>query len=126
MPHGSRFPSSGGLGQQAAPRIMNDFRPESEQTMSITSVLLHNLLAYWGVITAVLTILVIYWNTLSTREADELYLNKTEEIMIGQEQGVVIRKMNHLKPIIIVFAVISGMLLLSSYVVWVWTVFERS
>ena len=94
--------------------------------MSITSVLLHNLLAYWGVITAVLTILVIYWNALSTREADELYLNKTEEIMIGHEQGVLIREMNHLKPIIIVFAVISGTLLLSSYAVWVWTVFERS
>lgn len=42
--------------------------------------MLHILSGCWGAITAVLTILVIYGNTLSLREDTELYLSRTEEM----------------------------------------------
>jgi hypothetical protein len=43
---------------------------------------------------------------------------------MGSERGVIIQKMNHLMPVIIVFAVISGILLPASYGVWVSTLFD--
>jgi len=74
----------------------------------------------WGVVTAVLAILMIYGNTLSTREDDQLYLSKEEQVMMGAEQQVLIGKMDHLERVIISLAVFSGILLLASASVWVW------
>ena len=78
------------------------------------------LLMTWGAITAVLVVLVIYGNTLSTREDDEIYLNKAEETMMATEQRVLIGKMNRLAGVIRVLAVMSGLFLLASAGVWVW------
>ena len=78
------------------------------------------LLVTWGAITAVLVGLVIYGNTLSTREDDEIYLNKAAETMMATEQRVLIGKMNRLSRVITVLAVMSGMFLLASAGVWVW------
>jgi len=50
------------------------------------------LLITWGTITAVLLALVIYGNTLSIREDDEIYLNRTEDHMMAAEQRVLITK----------------------------------
>jgi hypothetical protein len=74
----------------------------------------------WGVVTAVLFVLVIYGNALSSREEDQLYLNKAEQVMMASEQQVLISKMNHLARVIIYLAVLSGMLLLATATVWVW------
>ena len=41
------------------------------------------LLITWGAITAVLVALVIYGNTLSIRENEEIYLNQEEEKMMA-------------------------------------------
>jgi len=71
-------------------------------------------------VTAVLAILMIYGNTLSTREDDQLYLSKEEQVMMGAEQQVLIGKMDHLERVIISLAVFSGILLLASASVWVW------
>ena len=54
--------------------------------MNGTSTQLHYLLLAWGVVTAVLVILVIYGSTLSIREDDQFHLNKAEEIMASDQQ----------------------------------------
>ena len=78
------------------------------------------LLMIWGAITAVLVVLVIYGNALSTREDDEIYLNKTEESMMAIEQRTLIGKMTRLARVITVVAIMSGVFLLASASVWVW------
>ena len=78
------------------------------------------LLMIWGAITAVLVVLVIYGNALSTREDDEIYLNKTEESMMADEQRTLIGKMTQLARVITVLAIMSGVFLLASAGVWVW------
>lgn len=74
----------------------------------------------WGAVTAVLLVLVIYGNTLSSREEDQLYLNKAEQVMMASEQQALIGRMNHLARVIVYLAVISGLLLLASAGLWVW------
>jgi len=86
----------------------------------ISSVLSY-LLMTWGSITTVLLVLVIYGNTLSTREDDEIYLNKTGESMMAMEQRSLISKMHRLAKVITVLAALSGILLLASAAAWVWT-----
>jgi hypothetical protein len=78
------------------------------------------LLMIWGAITTVLVVLVIYGNALSTREDDEIYLNKTEESMMADEQRTLIGKMTRLARVITVLAVMSGVFFLASAGVWVW------
>ena len=78
------------------------------------------LLTTWGAITAVLVALVIYGNALSTREDDEIYLNKTEESMMATEQRTLIGKMTRLARVITVLVIMSGVFLLASAGVWVW------
>ncbi|HZP32797.1 MAG TPA: hypothetical protein VFB23_05465 [Candidatus Acidoferrales bacterium] len=79
----------------------------------------------WGVVTAVLFVLVIYGNALSSREEDQLYLNKAEQAMMASEQQVLISKMNQLARIIIYLAVLSGLLLMAWAAVWVWVGLNR-
>jgi hypothetical protein len=78
------------------------------------------LLASWGVVTAVLVALVIYGNTLSIREEDQLYLNAAEQEMMASEQQVLVGKMRHLARVIIYLAVVSAALLLASAGIWAW------
>ena len=78
------------------------------------------LLASWGAVTAVLVVLVIYGNTLSTREEDQLYLNAAEQEMMASEQQVLIAKMQHLARIIVYLGIVSAALLLASASIWVW------
>ncbi len=48
------------------------------------------LLVTWGVVTGLLVIMVIYRATLSSREDDQIFLNKAEDNMMASEQRVVI------------------------------------
>lgn len=74
-----------------------------------------------GILTAGITmVLVIYGNALSTREDDELYLNKAEQAMMASEQRMLIGKMHGLARVIIGFAVVAAMLLAVSVGLWVW------
>lgn len=88
--------------------------------MSGISSSLMYLLASWGVVTAVLVALVIYGNTLSIREEDQLYLNVAEQEMMASEQKVLIGKMRHLARLIVYLAIVSALLLLASAGLWVW------
>jgi hypothetical protein len=83
------------------------------------------LLLSWGAVTAVLVVLVIYGNALSSREEDQLYLDKAEQVMMASEQQLLIGKMRHLARIIVYLAVLSGLLLLASGGVWVWIGLNR-
>lgn len=78
------------------------------------------LLIAFGLATAVLAILIIYGNALSTREEDQLYLNNAEQTIMASEQKVLITKMIHLRNTIVVLAVISGTLALATGGVWLY------
>ena len=78
-----------------------------------------------GILTAGITIvLVIYGNALSTREDDELYLNKAEQAMMASEQRMLIGKMHGLARVIFGFAVVAAVLLAVSAALWVWIGFH--
>ena len=78
----------------------------------------------WGMITAVLVILMIYRTTLSIREDDQIFLDKEEEIMMAAEQRLLMGRMNRLARPLTVLAVLSGVLLLATAGVWLWTGFN--
>ena len=93
--------------------------------MTPESMMLEYLLTSWIAVTGVLIVLVIYGNALSTREDDELYLNRSEQVMMATEQNVLIRKMHKLAHVIIGFAVLSGLLLVATTGVWAWIGWNR-
>jgi hypothetical protein len=78
------------------------------------------LLLSWGVITALLVILVIYRTTLSTREDDQLFLNKAQDRMMASEQRLLVGRITRLSRPIIALAVLSGALLLATTGMWLW------
>jgi len=78
------------------------------------------LLLSWGVITTALIVLLIYRTTLSSKEDDQLYLNKAEASMMGAEQQVIINKLDRLGRPIMWLAALSGILLVASAGVWLW------
>jgi hypothetical protein len=78
------------------------------------------LLVSWGVITVVLVGLLIYRAVLSTREDDQIYLNKAEVSMMAGEQQVLIGRLQRLSRPITWLAVLSGLLLVGSAGVWLW------
>jgi hypothetical protein len=93
--------------------------------MAPESMAFEYLLAAWIAITGILIVLVIYGNALSTREDDELYLNRAEQVMMATEQNVLIRRMNRLAHIIVGFAVLSGLLFAATAGVWFWIGWSR-
>ena len=82
-------------------------------------VLLMLFMVSWGVITAVLVILVVYRGILSSREDDQIFIDAAEQHHY-QEQKAVIAQMSRLTKPIIALAVISGVLLLTSAGLWIY------
>jgi hypothetical protein len=87
------------------------------------SLVLTLLMISWGVVTVVLTILVIYRGTLSSREDDQIFIDASEQHHY-QEQQAIIARMSRLTGPIIALAVISGALLLASASVWLYRGFK--
>jgi hypothetical protein len=85
----------------------------------MTSMLPYLLMAA-GVTSVALVALVIYGNTLDSREDEEIYVNKTEENIMAGDQPVLIRKMNRLARVITVVAVTTGVVWVASAGLWVW------
>jgi predicted tellurium resistance membrane protein TerC len=69
------------------------------------------LLTVWGVVTAVLVILLIYRGTLTMQEDDQLFLDDTKSHM-ELEQQELIAKVNKLNPFVKVLGATSGIMFL--------------
>jgi len=65
----------------------------------------------WGVLTAILIILLIYRGTLTMHEDDQLFLNESDTHM-EQEQAEVLSKVNKIGPYVKVLGAVSGVLIL--------------
>lgn len=81
--------------------------------------LLTLLFSSWGVITVVLTLLLIYRAILSSREDDQIFID-VAELHHYQEQQEIIAKMSRLKKPIVALSILSGVLLLTSVGVWLY------
>ncbi len=69
------------------------------------------MLIVWGVITAVLIVLLIYRSTLTMHEDDQLFLDEAESHM-QKEQTELISKVNRITPFVRAFGALSGVLIL--------------
>ncbi len=69
------------------------------------------LLIVWGVLTAILIILLIYRSTLTMREDDQLYLSDSESHM-QKEQTEILTRVNKLTPMVRILGAASGVLIL--------------
>jgi hypothetical protein len=69
-------------------------------------------LAVWGVITAVLIILLIYRSTLTMQEDDQLFLGESESHM-EKEQIEIMAKVNKITPVVKWLGAASGLLILA-------------
>jgi uncharacterized membrane protein YjfL (UPF0719 family) len=69
------------------------------------------LLVAWGVLTAILVVLLIYKSTLTMHEDDSIFLNDTESQM-QKDQTEVLSKMKKLAPIVKVLGALSGAMIL--------------
>ncbi len=69
------------------------------------------LLIAWGVLTAILVILLISRSTLTMREDDQLYLSDSESHM-QKEQTEILTRVNKLTPMVRILGAMSGVLIL--------------
>jgi hypothetical protein len=69
------------------------------------------LLVAWGILTAILIILLIYKSTLTMHEDDQIFLNESESHM-EKEQMEILSKVNKITPIVKVLGAISGVMIL--------------
>jgi hypothetical protein len=90
--------------------------------MGVVSNPLTILLMAWGIVTALLVVLVIYSNTLNIHEDEDSYINAKEEARLGGgHHEVLIVKMERLMKVMVSLAMVSGVLLLASVTIWVYT-----
>jgi hypothetical protein len=73
----------------------------------------------WGVLTAVLVVLLIYRSTLTMQEDDQLFLGESESHM-EQEQIVLMKKVNKLNPLVKGLTAVSGLLILVIAGIWIY------
>ncbi len=78
----------------------------------------------WGVVTAILVVLLIYRSTLTMHEADQLFLDEAESHM-QKEQTELLAKMHKLQPMVRLFGAASGFLILVMAGWFVWDIFNR-
>ena len=69
------------------------------------------LLIAWGILTAILIVLLIYKSTLTMHEDDSIFLQETESQM-QKDQTEVLAKMKKITPILKVLGVVSGAMIL--------------
>ena len=70
------------------------------------------LISIWGVLTAILAVLLIYRGTLSMHEDDQLFLSDPDSPR-HREQEELIAKMNKLSPMLKVFGTSWGVMILA-------------
>jgi hypothetical protein len=87
--------------------------------LDMKSPLLMLLSSSWSVITVVLIGALVYRGTLSSREADQIFLDDAEQHYY-QEQQAIIARMSRLKGPIIALSVVSSILFLTTVGVWIY------
>jgi CDP-diglyceride synthetase len=65
----------------------------------------------WGVVTAILVILLIYRSTLTMHEDDQLFLDESQSAM-EQEQIQLMKRVNKISPYLKVLGALSGAMIL--------------
>ena len=85
---------------------------------------LTTLLIVWGVLTAVLVILLIYRSTLAMREDDQLFLNDSESHMQIEQQQVIAR-LNKVNLPVRILGAASGLLILVIAGMWIYEGLSR-
>jgi hypothetical protein len=83
------------------------------------SIILVMLFSAWGVITAVLVVLLIYRATLSSKEDDQIFIDAAEHHHLEEQQEVIAR-MTGLRTPIIALTTISAVLFLSGVSFWLY------
>jgi Tfp pilus assembly protein PilN len=81
--------------------------------------LLTGLLVIWGVVTAVLIVLLIYRSTISMHEDDQLFLDDSGSHMQAEQQAILTR-LNRLRMPLRITGAASGALLLVIFGLWIW------
>ena len=77
------------------------------------------LLIAWGILTAILIVLLIYRSTLTIHEDDSLYLGESESQM-EKEQVEILAKMNKITPIVKVLGALSGAMILVIFGIFIY------
>ncbi|MGA2509221.1 MAG: hypothetical protein ABSG27_03255 [Candidatus Acidiferrales bacterium] len=86
--------------------------------------MLEILFIVWGVITVVLVCAMIYRSTLASREEDQIFLDSAGDSM-AQEQREIVARLEKLGPPITVLMVISGVLLVAIFGMWLYQGFRN-
>jgi len=81
--------------------------------------LMSMLLIVWGVLTAILVILLIYRSTLTMREDDQLFLDQSESHM-EKEQQELIARVNKVNVPVRILGGASGLLILVIAGMWIY------
>ncbi len=77
------------------------------------------LLTIWGVLTAILIVLLIYRSTLTMHEDEQLFLDESSSHM-AEEQRDLVRRVDKLNPLVRIFGVSSGVLILVIAAMWIY------
>lgn len=86
---------------------------------------LNAVLVIWGVVTAILAVLLIYRSTISMKEDDQLFLDSAQS-NLEQEQREVRMRLQKLNPYTAILGVTSGVLLAVSAGLWVYEQFTKT
>ncbi|HEY7392357.1 MAG TPA: hypothetical protein VH640_27810 [Bryobacteraceae bacterium] len=86
---------------------------------------LNAVLIIWGVVTAILAVLLIYRSTISMKEDDQLFLDSAQS-NLEQEQREVRMRLQKLSPYTTILGVTSGVLLAVSAGLWVYEQFTKT
>jgi hypothetical protein len=84
----------------------------------------YDLLIAWGVVTALLVVMLVYRSTLETREEDQIFLDAAGETMANEQRAIVARIEKLSKPIT-ALVVLSASLLAVTAGIWLWRVFKN-
>jgi Tfp pilus assembly protein PilN len=81
---------------------------------------MYTLLIMWAVPTVVLIFLLIYKSTLTMHEDDQLFLDDAESAL-AQEQAELMQRMDKIQPYIRGLGVVSGVLIVMIFGLWIYT-----
>ncbi|MGD0964112.1 MAG: hypothetical protein ABSA57_09465 [Candidatus Acidiferrales bacterium] len=81
------------------------------------------LLVAWGVVTAILILVLIYRSMLENREEDQIFLDAATQSMANEQRALVARIEGLSKPITALI-VLSGVLLVTVAGLWLWQGFQ--